>query len=308
MHNSGLSPSVVKTELDLVFDQTFSLDVQPGIADATSGAVFMQDSVDRAAVITEQFQGSGYFEETAEQEDYKSGTPRVGNQKTFSVTKFSKSIDISEDLFDDDQHSTVSKLVKNMARNARMTRDKQAFKQYNLGFTTALTNDGVAIFSDSHTTLSGGTVDNLVSGALTDSTLNDGFVSLQQQVTQDGVLGGHMPATLLTSTTNFKNAMIVTKSALRSNTANNDMNYYSDVFPGLQVLQSAFLDAGQGGSATAWFLLSNDHSMMRWVRKPVTTSIVDKNNQRNNNYIYKAAYREVVGAISFEGMVGSTGA
>lgn len=307
MYNSSLAPDVVKTALDLVFDTEYGLDTQPGYATAEDAGVFMQDTTDRSAVITEQFMGPGYFEVRTEQQDVPAGTARVDNQKTFSVLNYSKSIDISKNLMDDDQHSTIDMLVKRMARNARLTRDKNAFNQYNLGFTTVTTNDGVALFSNSHVTLSGETVDNLETAALTEASLNTAFISLQQQKTQDGTLGGHIPAILLVPTALFKTACEITKSTLRSGTANNDMNYYSELFPGLVVKHSPFLGASQGGSDTAWFLLSKDHSMKRWVRQSLVTDMVDYKFQRNNNYIYKAEYREVVGPISFEGLVGSTG-
>lgn len=267
----------------------------------------MQDTADKAAVIIEQFQGPGYFAARGEQQDLDQATPRVGNQKTFSVLNFAKEVDISKNLFDDDQHSVVQKTIRNFARNARLTQDKSAFNQYNLGFTTVLTNDGVALFSNSHLTLDGTTVDNLETGALTESTLNTAFISLAQQKTQDGTLGGHMPACLLVPPALFKTACEITKSELRSSTTNNDLNYFSQIYPGLVVKQSAFLGASQGGSDAAWFLLSRDHSMYRWVRQGVTTDMVDYKYQRNNNYIYKAEYREVVGPISFEGLVGNSG-
>jgi len=304
MYNSNLAPDVVKTALDLVFNGEFGLAQVPGLATAATASVFKQDTTDRAAVITEQFMGTGYFEQRAEVQDVPSGTARVGNQKTFSVTNWAKSTDISKNLMDDDQHSTIDMLIKNMARNGRLTKDKNAFTVLNLGFTTTLTNDGVALFSASHTTLGGETVSNLLtSSALSESTLNTAFNSLINQKTQDGTLGGHLPAVLLVPTALFKTACEITKSTLRSGTANNDMNYYSELYPGLQVLHSPFLGAGFGGSDTSWFLLSADHSLTRWVRQDIETSLVDYRTQRNNNFVYKAEYREVVGAISFEGIV-----
>jgi len=307
MYNSSLAPSVVKTAIDLVFDAEYGLEAQPGYATAEDAGVFMQDTIDRAAVITEQFMGPGYFEVRAESQDVPSGTARVGNQKTFSVLNYSKSIDISKNLMDDDQHSTIDMLIKRMARNARLTKDKLAFNQYNLGFTSVTSNDGVALFSNSHKTLNDDTVDNLEIGALSEANLNVAFISLQKQKTQDGTLGGHIPAILLVPTNLFKTATEITKSTLRAGTANNDLNYYSDLFPGLVVKQSPFLSASEGGSDTAWFLLSKDHSMKRWVRQSIVTDLVDYKTQRNNNFIYKAEYREVVGPISFEGLVGSNG-
>lgn len=308
MYNSSLAPDVVKTAIDLVFDAEYGLEQLPGYATAEDSSIFKQSTIDRQAIITEQFMGPGYFQARSEQQDVPSATSRVGNSKTFSVLNFAQSIDISKNLMDDDQHDTINLLVRKMARNARLTRDKNAFDVLNKGFTTTLTNDGVALFSNSHITLNGDTVDNLETGALTDDTLYNAYLSLINQKTQDGTLGGHQPAVLLVPPALFKTAQVITKSVLKSGTGNNDLNYYSELYPGLEVKQSPFLSAANGGSDTAYFLFSKDHSLYRWVRQGVTTEIVDYKFQRNNNYIYKAEYREVVGAISFEGIVGSTGA
>ena len=141
--------NVVKTALDKVFDQEFSLEAQPGLATARDPYVFMQDTADKNAVIIEQYQGPGYFEERAELANLAQANPQVGNQKTFSVLNFSKEVDISKNLWDDDQHTVIQKTMRKFARNARLTQDKRAFNQYNLGFTTVTSNDGVALFSDS---------------------------------------------------------------------------------------------------------------------------------------------------------------
>jgi len=305
--NSSLAANGVKTALDLVFDQEFDVEMTPGYARVTTSGIFVEESIDRAAHIAELFQGTGYFASRAEQQDVPSSLSRIGNQKTFSVINYANSIDISKNFFDDDQHSIVNMIVKNMARNARLSQDKNAFNSFNLGFTTVTSADGVALFSDSHVALDGTTIDNLASGTLTETTLNTAFNLLITQKTQDGVLGGHVPAILLVPTALFKTAMEVTASELRSGSMDNDLNYFSRVYPGLQVFHSPFLGAAFGGSDTAWFLLSKDHSMMRYVRQGLETSLVDWTTQRNNNYIYKAEYREVTGPLSFEGLVASTG-
>lgn len=306
--NSGLAPNIVKTAIDKVFFAEFDYPNQPGQATATDGLAFMQDSTDRQAVITEQYQGPGYYEERAELEEVPQGTSRVANQKTSNVVNFSKAVDISKNLFDDDQHTVVSRMIRDIARLGRVSRDRNAFRQFSLGFTTQLSNDGVALFSNTHTTLGGQTVDNLETGVLTDANLEVMFNSLIDQVTQDGTLGGHMPACLLVPTALFKEATIIAKSELRSGTGDNDLNYFSQVYPGMVIKYSPFLSASQAdGSDTAHFLLSRNHSMMRWERQGIETALVDWQFQRNNNYIYKAEYREVVDSISFEGLIGSNG-
>jgi len=307
MYNSSLAVDVNKTALDMVFDGEIGYINTPGLATATNSAIFNQSTTDKAAEIISQFMGPGYFEQRTEMQDVPSATARVGNPKTFNVVNYDKQVLISKFLMDDDQHSTIDKLVRAFKKRAVMTQDKEAFRNFSLGFTTVLTNDGVALFSDSHITLSGDTVDNLETGALNEANLDIAIQSLLNQKTQDGTLGGHIPAILLVPPRLFKTAQEVTKSTLRSGTANNDLNYYSEIYPGLQVFQSQFLGVSFGGSDTAWFLLSNDHSMYRWVRETLHTDLIDWRISPNNNYVYKAGFREMTGPISFEGVVASTG-
>lgn len=304
---SGLSANAVKTALDKVFYGGYDYEVQPGLARASDPLAFVQDSADNAAVIIEQYGGPGYFDVRSEKQNVPGATPLVSNQQTFSVVNYSKKTDISKNFFDDDQHSVVMRTIDRMGRNAGLSQDKNAMNQYNLGFTTVTTNDSVALFSNSHTTLDGTTVDNLETGALTEANLETLVNSLLGQVTQDGTVGGFVPACLLVPNTLFKEAMEITKSELRSSSADNDLNYYSQVYPGLQVKQSVFLNGNNNGSDTAYFLMSQNHSMYRWVRQGLETALVDWRYQPNNDYIYKAEYREVVGPISYEGIVGSNG-
>lgn len=308
MYNSSLAPDVVKTAIDLVYNTEFNLEAFPGYGTVELEAIFRQDTTDRQAVIADQFQGPGYYQTRAEEQDVPMGTARVGNQQTYTVVNYAKSIDISKNLMDDDQHSTIDKLIRSTARVGRMTKSKVGFNvNYNLGFSTTTTNDGIAYFATNHLTLNGTTVSNLETGHLTEPNLDIMFQDLGNQVTQDGTLGGHTPATLLVPLALFKTATEITKSEFKQGTTNNDMSYYSQIYPGLKVVQSPFLGTNFGGSNTAYFLLSPDHSAFRWVRQDITTDMIDYKYQRNNNYIYKAEYREVTAPISFEGTIGNNG-
>lgn len=305
--NSGTSSNVVKTALDKVFFTEFDVEQTPGFCDATDGMVFRQEGTDRAAVITEQYMGAGYFEKTEEEEDLAQGSPKVGNQKTSPVLKYTKSVDVPKNFFDDDLHTVVSRMVQDMARVGRVTRDKNAFNVYNLGFTTQTTNDGVALFSNSHTTLGGQTVDNLETAVLADTSLNIAMTSLIEQKTQDGTLGGHKADVLLVPTKLFKTAVEITKSTVKTGANNDTLNYYSEYYPGLMVKTSPHLGAAYGGSDTAWFLLSRNHGIYRWEREAINTDMVPYQYSRNDNYVYKARYREVVDTITWEGVVASNG-
>lgn len=203
-------------------------------------------------------------------------------------------------------HGAYEKMVRDMGEMGRITRDKNAFAIYRNAFTTTLTADGVALVNDSHVTLSGDTVDNQLTAVLADTPLNDAIVMLAEQKAQDGTIRGYVPATLLVPQKLFKTASTLLDSQLRPQTANNDVNVYSTRY-GIEVYTSPFLGAAAGGSDTAWFLLSRNHSVTRWVRQDIETDLVDYKYSRNNVYVYKASFREVVGAISYEGIVGSTG-
>jgi len=305
--NSNTSSNVVRTALDKVFFTEFDVEQNPGYADATDDMIFRQEGTDRAAVITEQYKGAGLFEETNEQQDLASGSPEVGNQKTSTVLKYTKAINVPKNFFDDDQHTVVSRMVEDMARVGRVTRDTNAFKVFNNGFSSQTTNDGVALFSDSHVTLGGDTVDNLTDALLDDAALNDAMTALIQQKTQDGTLGGHMPACLLVPPALFKTAVEITKSTVKTGASNDTLNYYSEYYPGLMVKTTPHLSADFGGSDTAWFLLSRNHGIYRWERETINTDLVGYEYSRNDDYVYKARYREVVDSITFEGTYASDG-
>jgi len=197
-------------------------------------------------------------------------------------------------------------MVRNFARRARTTRDSNAMAIFRTATTTTTTADGVALISDSHINLNGTTVNNKVTGALSETTLNTAIVQLLEMKAEDDVVDGSLAQTLLVPPALYKSAVEITESELRSGTANNDMNVYSAKY-GINVYTSQFLGAAAGGSDAAWWLLGNNHSIYRFVRQGVQTDLVDYKTQRNNNYIYKGEFREVVGPMSFEGIVGSSG-
>jgi hypothetical protein len=305
-YSSNLNPDVVQTALDKVFMQEFDVMTGPGQATVGTSDIFIQDTADGASVIAEVFKGSGLWEERGEEENVAGGTPKITNKITFIVTEFAKSIDIPKVFFDDNRHGAYEKMVRDFALKARITQNNNGFGLYRNAFTTTLTADGVAFISASHVTISGETVSNLVTGALTESTLEDANTAIREMKSQDGVVIGSEAATLLVPTKLYPEACRIVKSALRADTANNDMNVFSSIY-NINVYTSPYLGAAAGGSDTAWFLLGRNHSVTRWVRQGIQLDLVPYKNQRNNNYIYKGSFREVVGVYDYANAVGSTG-
>ena len=304
---SEMNQAVVQTELDDVFMQEWNFRQQAGHVDAMSSEVFIQDTTTSAAVIEEIFKGTGLWGKREESEDVQSSDSRIQNKITFNVVNLADSIDIPKNFFDDNMHSSYEKMVKNFGEMARVTRDENAFSLFRNAFTTTLTADGLTLVSDAHITISGATVDNKMTEALTEESLNTAIIKLGEQKDQAGVVRGSQPKTLLVPLALFKYAMEITGSELRQGTADNDMNVYSTSY-GINVATTNRLGAViEGGSDTAWFLLGSNHSATRWVRQGIVTTLVDWRLQRNNSYIYKGEFREMVGVLDYVGVVGSTG-
>ena len=306
--NRDTSPDLelVKTALDKIRDEQVLKNARTGKAEATDPVIFTQDTATNAAVVSTTQGGGGYFLKTTDDMATPKGvTIKSPAPKTTIIAEFKKDLDIARTFMADQQHSSVAKAVRGNVASWMASRDRNAFQVYANGFGTQDTIDGVDLFSASHVNDNGDTVDNLESGALTDTTLNTSVVTLRNQTNQTGVKVGYEPDFLLASNAGHKNAMTVAKSVLRSGTGNNDLNYYSELFPGMQVKYNHFLDET---STTAYFIGAQGHGVTRFTREELNTTLVDWKTQRNDAFIYKLRAREEVDAIEYSGLVGSTGA
>ncbi len=306
---NALNSLVVKTELDSIFVQEMEYPVGPGMATAQTAEIFHQMGVENSAHIEAILSGGGGFWDTkGEEQAVTLGSPRVANKVTYSVVTFAKGLDISKEFFDDNMHGTWSAMVKKFAEAARATRDRKAFELFRNAFTTTLTADGATFISLSHTTIDGGTVSNELAGnpALDETPLNNAIVQLLEMKSQDGITLGQQPAVLLVPSKLFKKAQELVDSALVSSSANNAINVFSSTY-GITIFHSPYLGAANGGSDTAWFLMSRNHAVTRYIREEVTTSLVDYIYSSNDNYVYKGRFREVYGVADYSGVVGSDG-
>lgn len=304
-NNTGPNLILIKTALDKLFDESTIEQAVVGKAIATDSMVFTQDTATNGAVVSSVQGGGGYFEKTLNDVGLQNNVTVVAaSPKTTLMAQFKKDMPISRTFMADQQLSAVSKAVKQQSLTWNASRDRNAFTVYALGFTTQLTIDGVALFSNSHVNENGDTVDNLETGALTDSNLNIVINSLRTQLSQTGVVLGYEPKFLLTPSIKHNTGMQVAKSVLRAGTGNNDLNYFSEMYPGMKVCYSPFLDAT---STTAYFVGSSTHGVMRFERESFFTDLVDWRYNQNDQYLYKMRAREEVDSIEYSGLVGSDG-
>jgi len=300
---------LVKTALDKIRAQESLAYARTGKAEATDPVVFTQDTANNAAVITTVIGGGGYFEKRLDdlgqnkRANVKSPTP-----KTTLIATFNKNVPVSKNFMADQQQSAVAKSIKQQTRTWLASRDRNAFNVYANGFGTQDTIDGVDLFSNSHVNENNDTVDNLETGAFADATLNTAIVRLRNQLAQTGVKVGYEVDFLLTPNQLHKTGMEVAKSVLRAGTGNNDLNYYSELYPGMKVVYSAFLD---DTSTTAWFIGSAGHGVVRFEREAFSSEFVDWKISAAaggpDAYSYLMRAREEVDSIEYSGLVGNTG-
>jgi len=302
--------SIVQTELDKVFFQQFDYDETfPGVAHATTSDIFKPQDTTHAAWIQSINKGSGLFPAIGETVSVPLSTPSVRNKQTTAILTFAQGINISKQLFDDNMHGVWAADVKDFAEQAKNTQDFTAFALFRNGFTTALTADGLPIFSASHALIGGGTQSNVATGAgsaLSPTSLNTALVNLMEQKNQAGVISGSSAAVLLVPPALWKHAREITDSALIADSANNNVNVYRSAL-GITVWTSHWLGSVAGGSDTAWFLLAKRHGFTRLIRQGIETALVDWRYSNNLTYFYQANFRENYFCADYAGSYGAAG-
>lgn len=308
-NDSGPSLILVKTALDkLIADESKKM-ATVGKALATDPVIFSQDSATNAAVVASVEGGGGYFQKTTQDiAPTKDANISAASPKTVLIANFKQNLPISRTFMDDQQQSAVSKAVTQRYKAWTASQQRNAFYVYGNGFTGSTTNsttiDNVALFSNSHLNQNGDTVDNYETGVMSDAYLNILVVSLRGQVDQGGTKIGFEPDFLLASSLGDHDARITAKSVLRAGTGNNDLNYYSEMYPGMQVKFNQFLD---DISTTAYFIGTAGHDVYRYEREAFFTTLVNWETDNDDLYKYKMRAREEADALSYVGVAGSDG-
>jgi hypothetical protein len=303
--NSAPNLILVKTALDKLIDQAMLGNARVGKAEATDPVVFTQDTATNAGVSTSVIGGGGYFDKTTDDlSPKKDATVTAAALRFTPIALFSKDLPITRTFMADQQQSAVAKAVAQQTKTWLATRDRNAAQVYSLGFTTQTTVDGVALFSNVHVNQNGETVDNLETVTLSDSGLNTVVNSLRQQQTQIGVKLGYDPDFLFVPSILHSTGTQITKSILRAGAGNNDLNYWSEVYPGMKCVYSPFLD---DTSTTAYFVGAQGHGVIRFEREAFFTELIDWKTDPQDQYKYKMRAREEVDSIEYSGLVGSNG-
>jgi hypothetical protein len=235
---------------------------------------------------------------------------------TLTAAKYGQLLPISYELLEDDLSGAVEK-AKYGSRALTRKAESLGGDVFNNAFDTSYTSygDGLPLCSVAHTRADGGSNQSNASASgitLTESNLETGILAMRDQLDDRGNLISVVPNVLLVPPALEKEALIITKSSNRSDTADNDANVYNmREFTGgqLKVVVWDYLGAAAGGSDTAWYLLSQgDHKVnWGWRRKPAVKRLDESVGAKNEIYYWKMSFRAAYGWRDWRGVWGSKG-
>jgi phage major head subunit gpT-like protein len=237
---------------------------------------------------------------------YKTLSP--GLERTYTHEAFTQGFMVTREMYDDDQYRQIEKMPKAMARSGRAKLEKDAMLPLVNGFdgTDHAIYDGKALFANDHPLLdSTGVGNNLITGALSDTTLKQALMLMRQTPDEAGNLIQFKATKLIIPPALEDTARRLLHSALEPGSANNDTNEYLKS-AGLEIVVMDYLSAAAGGSDTCWFLQDGGRHELNffWRVRPEF-----KWEEDFDTFIakYRGYMRYSMGVSDWRGLVGSQG-
>lgn len=269
--------------------------------------IFKKVATDRDIWQSSELHDMDLFSEVPEGTDYSFTAPKQGANKTLKPVKYGLGFSISEEAVEDGKFDFIADAVRKMAQSAQESQEIQAMSIINNGFTTETTADGVSLFNTAHTLPSGLTFRNkaTVDADLSVTSLEAAISDFRTQFIGDsGIIKKMTPKVLLVHDSQRLYAQELLGSDLKADTADNNMNSLKG--EGMRVISSPHIT-----DTESWYLLDDPmRTGLRIIsRKPVETKAGGADvGFVSDSILYKARYREKIGAIHAYGVWGSSGA
>lgn len=203
--------------------------------------------------------------------------PTVERFKTYTTKEiwrnYGGAVEVTKNMIEDRDFESELNEMKDLSQAVNYSKDESGVQLFNGGFSTAtLVNgydmtwygDGVAQYSTVHPTVVPGESTQSNASSTGIKLGHDNFevakLALNLQQTDNGkalALAGKL--TLVIPTTLEKTAKETLNSELQPQNANNAINVFTGT---TDVVSSVFMDAVNGGSNTAWFLMNQPRSKL----------------------------------------------
>ncbi len=256
-----------------------------------------------------QMAGVGLPSQIAEGEDTPTDNFVQGFHKTFKPVKWGLGVAASQELVEDDKFGIISKRAQALSESIYYARELQAAAVYNNAFDINYPlPDGQPLCSLNHPLVkAGGVQANMIAVAadLDVASLEIGLTDWELIKDHRGFLQLLSKPRLLVAAANRWNAMEITKSNMRSDTANNAINafQYGENGGAIDPLIWAQLT-----DPDAWFLVAQPSECEQiWLDRKAPYTKSDFEERREIGTVYMR-YRADVGAYGWRGVYGSPGA
>lgn len=236
-----------------------------------------------------------------------------GPQKTVTPTKFGLGIQATIEAHKDDRFGHIREAQKQLAKSMNITSQMKQADLFNSAFSTSrLGIDGKALCATDHPLYgaSGSVVSNIVTGALSKSTLLDAILKGNKLVDERGRPIQYTFKTLVIPPELEPIAKELLLSEYDPGTGNNAVNTLTNVNGGKGTnftQKLSYIVNRYATSSTAWFLISDksEHDLRHIVFDGVTPATFTDNN--TDNIVYKVTSRWVDTFWLWRGVIGSTG-
>ncbi|KKL86818.1 hypothetical protein LCGC14_1940930 [marine sediment metagenome] len=293
--------------------ETYEREQQPGYLSVRDEFWFKPSTDDAMVYVWDEDQNVGRFTITDEQEDIQTTDTRIDNQATKRQRKWMKQVPVSFEAFKTDQVGKRQRIGQQIGDRARLTQDELGvLDTFGDAFDGSIntTPDGDAWASDSHTTISGGTVDNLETGALNADNLWITVQSLANQKAQDDEAGSYVFEGILVPFILYKTAKETMASQLVPFSAENQVNLFDTDYGTVRIAASIFLGSTYNGNSnanTSYHVVGQNHMNQRKVLSDLSMTLLGPEHSANDTYQYRARYMESTFPESWSAYVGNNG-
>lgn len=257
----------MSARIDEIIDET--KDLTPSFQ---SYGLHKTDEADGLIYRTNGVTGLSYLELFDEGDSIKEDRTYPAYQTEYVPKDFGKIVSITQKLMKTRPSELEQKLdeIRQLRIAANRTLNKYAWQPLVDGFATtdsdsnfptARLDDGVSLYSTAHPSKVGGVANrsNRLSGdpVLDESSLFDAIKMIREQLNGRGLpIGYEGQFVLVVPPALEKKAKEITMSDKKTDTANNDINYFSGGL--IDFMSSVYLGAANNGSDTAWYVFAKD--------------------------------------------------
>jgi hypothetical protein len=294
----------VSARVDEIIDETKDL-----IPSFMSAGLHKKVQADGLIHRTEGVTGFAYLELTPEGDSFKEDRTYPAYKTEYVVKQTGKQVSISQLLMKTRPAELEAKLdeIRQLRIAATRTLNKWAWQPLVDGFVTtdssanfptARLSDAVALYSASHPSLVAGVSNrsNRVSAnpVLSETALFTAIKMIREQKNGRGLpIGFEGRFVLVVPPALEKTAFEITKSVLKSGSANHDINYFSGGT--VDVLSSVYLGTANGGNDLSWYVFAKDDYLnsLRYV------SLIEPKIERDIDFNTKSIKVSIDGACAF---------